>query len=167
MANGGEAASSAYNVPNSDLILPKQSRRLGFLVLLTFGGRNDQLKVGDGSAVRSTLGGGVRLLRWFSGDENRLNRLLMSPSCSSMLQSHRTTMNWTRTGRTPRWLGFGDCGMKFVEHMPLFIVLLVPSCRGHKDLAFLSTNQIQTRLRSKDIAKGVILGFGYDTGTNS
>jgi hypothetical protein len=59
-------------------------------------------------------------------------------------------------------LGFGDCGMKFVENMPLFIGLLVPSRRGHRDLAFLSTNQIQTRLRSKDIAKGVILGFDYD-----
>jgi hypothetical protein len=144
MANGGEAASSTYNVPNSDLILPKQSRRLGFLVLLTFGGRNNWLKAGDGGAVQRTLGGDMWLLRWFSGDENWLNRLLTSPSCSSVLQSHWTTTNWTRTGRTPRWLGFGDCGMKFVKHMPLFIGLLVPSCRGHGDLAFLSTNQIQT-----------------------
>jgi hypothetical protein len=63
-------------------------------------------------------------------------------------------------------LGFGDCGMKFIEHMPLFIGLSVPSRRGHGDLAFLSTNGIQTRLRSKDIAKGVIPGFSYDTGTN-
>jgi hypothetical protein len=52
--------------------------------------------------------------------------------------------------------------VKFVEHMPLFIGLLVPSRRGHGDQAFLSTNRIQTRLRSKDIAKGVILGFGYN-----
>jgi hypothetical protein len=64
-------------------------------------------------------------------------------------------------------LGFRDCRMKFVEHMPLFIWLLVPSRRGHRELAFLSTNQIQTRLLSKDIAKGVIPSFGYDTGTNS
>jgi hypothetical protein len=59
-------------------------------------------------------------------------------------------------------LGFGDCGMKFVEHRPLFIGLLVPSHRGCEDQAFLSTNRIETRLRSKDIAKGVILGFVYD-----
>jgi hypothetical protein len=37
-------------------------------------------------------------------------------------------------------LGFGDCRMKFVEHMPLFIGLLVPSRRRHGDLAFLSRN---------------------------
>jgi hypothetical protein len=58
--------------------------------------------------------------------------------------------------------GFGDCRLKFIEHKLLFIELLVPSHRGRGDLAFLSTNQIQTRLRSKDIAKGVILGFDYD-----
>jgi hypothetical protein len=51
-------------------------------------------------------------------------------------------------------LGFGDCGMKFVEDSSLFIGLLVPSRRGHRDLAFLSTNRIQTRLPSKDITKG-------------
>jgi hypothetical protein len=62
MADGGEAPSTTYSVPNSDLILPKRSRRLGFLVLLTFGGENDRRKDGDGSAVRSTLGGGVWLL---------------------------------------------------------------------------------------------------------
>jgi hypothetical protein len=37
-------------------------------------------------------------------------------------------------------LGFVDCGMKFIAHMPLFIGLLVPSRRGHGDLDFLSTN---------------------------
>jgi hypothetical protein len=64
-------------------------------------------------------------------------------------------------------LGFGDCRMKFVEHMPLFIGLFVPSRRGHRDLAFLSANQIQTQLRLKDIAKGVIPHFGYDIRMNS
>jgi hypothetical protein len=52
--------------------------------------------------------------------------------------------------------------MKFIEHMPLFIGLLVPSRRGRGDLAFLSTNRIQTMLQSKDITKGAIIGFGYD-----
>jgi hypothetical protein len=52
--------------------------------------------------------------------------------------------------------------MKFVMHMPLFLELLVPSRRGRGDLAFLSTNRIQSQLQSKDIAKGVILDFGYD-----
>jgi hypothetical protein len=43
-------------------------------------------------------------------------------------------------------LGFVDYRLKFVEHSPLFIGILVPSCRGRGDLAFLSTNQIQTWL---------------------
>jgi hypothetical protein len=43
-------------------------------------------------------------------------------------------------------LGFVDYGLKFVEHRPLFIGILVPSCRGRGDLAFLTTNQIQTWL---------------------
>jgi hypothetical protein len=64
-------------------------------------------------------------------------------------------------------LRFGDCEMKFIEHMPLFVGILVPSRRGHRDLDSLSTNRIQTQLQSKDIAKEVIPGFGYDTGTNS
>jgi hypothetical protein len=59
-------------------------------------------------------------------------------------------------------LGFGDCGMKFIKHMPLFIGLLVPSHRGRVVLAFLSTNRIQSQLRSKDITNGAILCCSYD-----
>jgi hypothetical protein len=63
-----------------------------------------------------------------------------------------------------RALVFGACGIKYDEHGSLFIGILVPSCRGCGDLSFPSSNRTQTRLRSEDIAKGMILGFGYDTG---
>jgi hypothetical protein len=56
-------------------------------------------------------------------------------------------------------LGFGACGIKFDEHGPLFIGLLVPSHRGCRELSFLSSNQTQTRLRSEDIGKGMIHGL--------
>jgi hypothetical protein len=52
--------------------------------------------------------------------------------------------------------------MKFVEHKPLIIELLVPSHKGQGEQDFLATNRIQTQLRSKDIAEGVILDFGYN-----
>jgi hypothetical protein len=134
MADGGEAPSSAHSVPNSDLILPERSRRLGFFILLTFGSENDRRKARDDGAVQPTLGGGMWLPRWSSDDENRLNRLLTSPSCSSVLQSQRTTTNWTRMGRTPWWLGFGSCGSKFRENRPLCIGLLVWT---HRELGVL------------------------------
>jgi hypothetical protein len=45
-----------------------------------------------------------------------------------------------------RALGFGVCGTKFDEHVPLFIGLLVLARRGCRVLHFLSINQTQTRL---------------------
>jgi hypothetical protein len=83
MADGGEAPSSAYDVPNFDFILPKRSRRLGFLVLLTFGSGNDRRKAGDGNAFFLTLGGIEELLRWTSGLKNSMRTFFAVPSCSS------------------------------------------------------------------------------------
>jgi hypothetical protein len=82
MADGGEAPSSACGVPNSDLILPKRSRRLGFLVLLTFGSGNNWQKAGDGSAFFLTSAGVEEFLRWTSGLKNRMRTFLVAPSCS-------------------------------------------------------------------------------------
>jgi hypothetical protein len=82
MADGGEAPSSGYGVPNIDLILPKWSRVLGFHVLLTFGSRKDQRKARDGSAFFLTLAGVEELLRWTSGLKNRMRTFLAVPSCS-------------------------------------------------------------------------------------
>jgi hypothetical protein len=55
-----------------------------------------------------------------------------------------------------RALGFGVCGTKSDEHGPLFIGLLVLTHRGCGVLPFLSINQTQTRLQSKDFGKGKI-----------
>jgi hypothetical protein len=52
-----------------------------------------------------------------------------------------------------RALGFGAYGSKFIEHEPLFIELLVLTCRGHE---VLSLNRNQTRLRWEDFGKGKI-----------
>jgi hypothetical protein len=82
MADGGEAPSSAYGVPNFDLILPKRSRRPGFLILLTFGRENDRWKAGDGSAFFLTLAGIEELLWWTSSLKNRMITFLAPPSCS-------------------------------------------------------------------------------------
>jgi hypothetical protein len=81
MANGGEAPSSAYGVQNYDLILPKRSRRLGFLVLLTFGSGNDRQKAGDGNTFFLNLAGVEELLRWTSDLKNRMRTFLAPPSC--------------------------------------------------------------------------------------
>jgi hypothetical protein len=49
--------------------------------------------------------------------------------------------------------------MKFVEHMPLFIGLLVWTCRGLGVLQFLSINQTLIQLRLEDLWKGNELGL--------
>jgi hypothetical protein len=55
-----------------------------------------------------------------------------------------------------RALGFGVCGTKSDEHEPLFIGILVLSCRGCRVLPFLSINRTQTQFRSEDFGKGKI-----------
>jgi hypothetical protein len=57
-----------------------------------------------------------------------------------------------------------SCGQKFGLYWQLFIGVLSPTRGGYGVLHFLSSNQTQIWLRLKDIAKGVILGFGYDMG---
>jgi hypothetical protein len=55
-------------------------------------------------------------------------------------------------------LGFGACGTKFDEYMPLFIGLLGPTNRGDGVLQFLYTNQTLTRLCLGDFWKRVDSG---------
>jgi hypothetical protein len=86
MADGGEAPSSAYGVPNSDLILPKRSRRPGFLILLTFGRENDRWKAGDDSAFFLTLAGIEELLWWTSSLKNRMITFLAAPLAPCLIQ---------------------------------------------------------------------------------
>jgi hypothetical protein len=57
-----------------------------------------------------------------------------------------------------------SCEQKFGLFRRLFIGVLAPTRRGYRVLHFLSSNRTQIRLRLKDIAKGVILGFGYNMG---
>jgi hypothetical protein len=86
MVNGKEGYNSLYTPPNAKRFRPTWSRWREESVLHTYGGRNQAWKAGDGDAVQPTFGDGEWLLRWSSCDKNMLNRLLMFPSYSSMLQ---------------------------------------------------------------------------------
>jgi hypothetical protein len=150
-----ESSNSRYKTPNTTWFLPTRSRRWEEPVLHTNVGENRWWKTGNSGAVRTTLGGGDWLLRWSSDDKNRMNRLLMFPSCSSMLQFLWAAMNWTRTARNPWQLWFGACGTKFDEYGPLFIGLLGPTRRGDEGLHFLFINRTLIRLRLEDFWKGM------------
>jgi hypothetical protein len=56
-------------------------------------------------------------------------------------------------------LGFGACGTKFNEYVPLFIGLLSPTRRGDEVLRFLYTNQTLTRLCLGNFWKGMDSGL--------
>jgi hypothetical protein len=58
MAGGKESSSSLSRAPKPNPIPPTCSRQRGETVLLTFGNGNGQWRIGDGGAVRSTLGDG-------------------------------------------------------------------------------------------------------------
>jgi hypothetical protein len=131
--------------------------------LQTYIGENRRWKTSNNGAVRTTLGSGDWLLRWSSGDKNRMNRVLMFPSCSSVLQFLWAVTNRTSTARNPWRLGFGACGTKSNEYRLLFIGLLGPTRRGDGVLHFLSINQTLIRLRLEDFWKG--MNFGYDMET--
>jgi hypothetical protein len=106
MAGARESLNLRYMVPNMTWFLPMRSRRWEEPVLHTYDCGNRWWKAGDGATVWSTLGDGKWLLWWSSGDRKRLNKILVFPSCSSMLQFPRAAMNWTHTARNPWWLGF-------------------------------------------------------------
>jgi hypothetical protein len=57
-----------------------------------------------------------------------------------------------------------SCGQKFGLYWQLSIGVLAPTRGGYGVLHFLSSNRTQIWLCLKDIAKGAILGFGYDMG---
>jgi hypothetical protein len=82
MTDGREAPSSAYGVPYSNLILPKRSMILWFLILLTFGNGNDQRKARNLSAFFLNLAGVEELLQWTFGLKNRMRTFVVAPSCS-------------------------------------------------------------------------------------
>jgi hypothetical protein len=145
--------------------LPTWSRRWEEPVLHTYVSENQWWKTGNSGAVWTTLGSGDWLLRWSSSDKNRMNRLLTSPYCSSVLQFLRAVMNWTRTTRNPWRLGFGACGTKFDEYGPLFIGLLGPIHRGDGVLHFLSMNRTLIRLRFGRFLEEDELQVGYDMET--
>jgi hypothetical protein len=150
-----ESSNSRYKAPNTTWFLRTWSRRREEPVLHTYVGENQQWKTGNSGAVRTTLGGSVWLLRWSSGDKNKMNRLLTFPSYSSMLQFLRSAMNWTRTVRNPWRLGFGACRTKFDEYELLFIGLLCPTHRGDGVPYFLSINRTLLWLHLEDFWKGL------------
>jgi hypothetical protein len=154
-----ESSNSRYKAPNTTWFLSTWSRRWEEPVLHTYVGENRRWKTGNSGAVQTTLGDGDWLLRWSSGDKNRMNRLLTFPSGSSVLQFLRAVMNWTRTARNPWWLGFGACRTKFDEYGPLFIGLLGPTRRGDEVLRFLSINRTIIRLHLEDFWKGMNFGL--------
>jgi hypothetical protein len=102
-----EGPSSSYDAPFAMRFLPTRSTRQEELILHTYGEGNIRGRASDGGAIWTTLGGGDWLLRWSSGEKNRMNRLSTFPSCSSVLQFLRAAMNWTHTARNPWRLWFG------------------------------------------------------------
>jgi hypothetical protein len=154
-----ESSNSRYEAPNTTWFLPTRSRRWEEPVLHTYVGENRWWKTGNIGAVQTTLIGGDWLLRWSSSDKNRMNRLLTSPSCPSVLQFLRAVMNWTHTARNPWWLVFGACRTKFYEYESLFIGLLGPTRRGDGVLHFLSINQTLIRLRLEYFWSGMNFGL--------
>jgi hypothetical protein len=110
MAGARESLNSSYRVPNVTWSLPTCSKRWEAPILPTYGGGNWRWKTCNGGAVQLTDGDSEWLLRWSPDVKNKLNRLLMFPSRSSMLQSLRAATNWTRTAGNPWRLGFGFVG---------------------------------------------------------
>jgi hypothetical protein len=90
------SSSSSHEPPNAMRFDPTQSRRQGKLVLQTYSEGNDRGRAGDGGAVRSALGDGEDGLWWCSGFEEELYSFTLLPSCSSLVQLLRMSMNRAR-----------------------------------------------------------------------
>jgi hypothetical protein len=79
-----ESPSLADAVPNSDLILPKWSRRVGFLILLTFDGGNNRQKARGDNAFFLTLADIEELIRWTFSLKNRMRTFLVAVGSHKM-----------------------------------------------------------------------------------
>jgi hypothetical protein len=110
-----EGPSSSYAAPFAIRFLPTRSTRQEELILHTYGEGNGRGRAGDGGAIWMTHVDSDWLLRWSSGDKNKMNRLPMFPSCSSVLQFLWAVKNWTHTARNPWRLGFGVAGKNLMS----------------------------------------------------
>jgi hypothetical protein len=100
----------AYSAPNSNSILPTQSRQQGDSDLLTYAAENDPWVAGDDGTVRLTSGDGEGTLRWSSGSQDVRRSFLELPSSFSTDQLLRTA---AKKLKFDGYLGFGGfltCG---------------------------------------------------------
>jgi hypothetical protein len=160
-------ASSSHGAPIMTWFLPMWSRRREESNLPTYRGGNNREKAGNEKVPRAAFNGGGDSIWRCSSSKNSSGSGGVGGGSSSNRQIETGGFSvapwrwWRGSAMAAR-----VCA-KFVGDRVLFKGVLDPTRRGDGVLQFLSLNRTQIRLRSKDIAKGMILSFGYDIGRNS
>jgi hypothetical protein len=125
----GARCSSRYGASISARLGPTESRERGESVQLTFKRLWAAWSADGGGFLLTNSADGMGLLWWSFGLTRTTGSFL---STSSSFSQWRIWLERWRVSGTRRRLGFGSCGSKFGENMPLFIGLLVLNCRWQR-----------------------------------